>query len=159
MGKYMGLIDAFSLIFSGGATGPFGTIANRLLNYVDEKQRYQHELALLEMQARIGSQEREQERMIMEGETAAALKMASYDHDSAYGKGSRWVVNTLRLFRPVLTLILLLAVFVIWICTTDPSLQQQMVGMFIYLATVAMTWWFGDRGQASSQAPNLPWRR
>ena len=159
MGNYMAIFEIVGLILGGGATGLFGTIANRLLNYVDERQRFAHELNLLRLQAEIGSQEREQERLIMEGQAATALKIASYDHDTGYGKGSRWVVNTLRLFRPVLTLMLLLGVFIAWIFTTDPTLQQQLVGTLIYLATVALTWWFGDRGQVALQQSTLPWRR
>ena len=54
---------------------------------------------------------------------------------------------------------LLLGVFIAWIFTTDPTLQQQLVGTLIYLATVALTWWFGDRGQVALQQSTLPWRR
>jgi hypothetical protein len=155
----MGIIEIIGLIFGGGATGLFGTLANRFINLFEAKQRNAHELQLLEIHYRQRGMELEQERLISESQSAADIRTASYAHDTGYGKGSKWVVNTLRLFRPMLTLMLLALLFIIWCYTSDLALIQQIVAAVIYLSITALTWWFGDRGMATMQQGNkLPWQ-
>jgi hypothetical protein len=134
-------------LISGGATGLLGTLIGRILGFYENKQKFQHELKLLELQAKIGAEESEREMAIAQAKAASDLRVASYAHDSETGQGSQWVTNTLRLIRPALTLMLVMAVIMLWFTAEqfEVDIRTQVVVAIIYLATSAVTWWFGDR--------------
>lgn len=134
-------------LLSGGATGILGTLIGRVVGFYENKQKFQHELKLLELQARIGAEEAERELAIAQAKAAADLRVASYEHDSNTGIGSAWVTDVLRLIRPTLTAVLVLAVIVLWFTAEEyeVDIRTQVVVAIIYLATSAVTWWFGDR--------------
>ena len=134
-------------LISGGATGLLGTLIGRVVGFYENKQKFQHELKLLELQAKIGKEEAEHELAVAEAKAAADLRVASYRHDTDTGQGSLWVTNTLRLIRPALTIVLVLAVIMLWFTAEqfEVDIRTQVVVAIIYLATSAVTWWFGDR--------------
>lgn len=140
-------------LLSGGATGIIGTLVGRIVGFYENKQKFAHELKLLELQARIGAEEAERELAIAEAKAAADLRIASYSHDSDTGQGSQWVTNTLRLIRPLLTAVLVLAVIMLWFTAEqfEADIRTQVVVAIIYLATSAVTWWFGDRAPSASR--------
>jgi DMSO reductase anchor subunit len=140
-------------LLSGGATGILGTLVGRVVGFYENKQKFQHELKLLELQAKIGAEESERELAIAQAKAASDLRVASYRHDSETGQGSQWVTNTLRLIRPALTIVLVLAVIMLWFTAEqyDEDIRTQVVVAIIYLATSAVTWWFGDRAPTASK--------
>ena len=66
---------------------------------------------------------------------------ASIKADAALGKGSQWVINTLRLVRPSLTLLLWMITAYIFAVTK----QDAIIEAAVFAATAATLWWFGDR--------------
>ena len=63
------------------------------------------------------------------------------------------MINVLRLVRPALTLALIAMTAAFWFSrdldtTIDgESLRGRIVASTLYLATAAVTWWFGDRAR------------
>ena len=78
-------------------------------------------------------------------------------HDASSAETSRWVNNTLRLVRPVLTLLLILLVWVIWMTLAENNieLQYRIIDGVLFMASAALAWWFGDR---APQSKKLPWQ-
>ena len=106
------------------------------------KMEQEHEILLLQMQARIQAEELESEAAIAEiGERQSAL-MSSYRHDSQYN-GS-WMA----MVRPFLTTLFIILCMVIYILA-DPSTdtRTQVVHQIINLTGVSVGWWFADRAR------------
>lgn len=141
----------------GVITGGIGSWVSKGLGLLEKKQDYEHELRLQEMQMRARQSETENELAIAQEASFAGMRQASYEHDIAAGETSRWVNNTLRMVRPVLTLLLVLLVWAIWmtLAREDGYLQKQIVDGVLFMASAALAWWFGDRAPATKK---LPWQ-
>ena len=133
---------------AGGVFGLFGTALGRVAGYFERKQSdrqqergWAHELALHELNMRARQQESEIELAITAQQGSWAGLEASLKADAALGTGSQWVINTLRLVRPVLTLLLWLITGWIFAVTRDTGVSEAAV----FAATAATLWWFGDR--------------
>jgi lysophospholipid acyltransferase (LPLAT)-like uncharacterized protein len=55
-----------------------------------------------------------------------------------------WVAATLRLIRPVLTILLVVIVWYIFSTTEDLAQQETIIQSVIYMASTAVLFWFGD---------------
>lgn len=154
------MVDIFSLIFGGGATGLLGTLASRLFNIVDKGQEYRFILAKYEADAKQAAAERENELMLAESKASFDGLAASYQHDTDFGKPAQWITNVLRLVRAAITLALWVFVWRIWLdyqvlaeqVKEFPWLQdkaapmlEQITNTVLYCATAATLWWFGTR--------------
>lgn len=137
------VIEAILGVLSGG----LGSWVSKGIGYFEKRQDFQHELKLLEMQMATKKAETESELLIAEEASISTLRQASYTHDSDSGKVSRWVSNTLRLTRPVLTIFLIVLVGCIWftVGNEDASVKLQIIEGVLYMASAALAWWFGDR--------------
>ena len=133
---------------AGGLFGIFGTVIGKVAGFFERRQQHAHEVARwghevklheLNMQAR--AQEAEIELAITEQAGSWQGLAASMQADIALGQGSRWVVNTLRLVRPTLTLMLWLITG--WIFARTQN--GEIVDAAVFAATAATLWWFGDR--------------
>lgn len=140
---------------AGGLFGLVGTAMGRVAGFFERKQafgqeqaRWSHELKLHELTMQANAQETEAELALVAQTGSWKGLEASILADAAIGEGSRWVVNTLRLVRPVLTLLLWLITAFIFAQTGDGSVIEAAV----FAATAATLWWFGDR------APKVPLR-
>ncbi len=147
------------MIFGGGATGLLGTVFSRIFNFVDRKAERQFILEKYKLDAEIRSKEIENEQSISQAKNYSDMQVASYAHDSGSGQASQWVVNTIRLVRPVLTLLLWLLVGLIWLSIMNDTdkidlpwlahsamaLKEQIIGSILYSATASTLWWFGTR--------------
>jgi len=91
------------------------------------------------MQARM--QETEMELALAAQEGSWRGLQASIDAEAKIGTASLWVINLLRLVRPVLTLLLWLITGWIFSVTQNGSIVEAAV----FAATAATLWWFGDR--------------
>jgi len=133
---------------AGGVFGIIGTALGRVAGYFERRQtheqemrRWTHELALHELNMKSRLQESEIELAIAAQAGSWAGLEASIKADAALGQGSQWVINTLRLVRPVLTLLLWFITAGIFIMTQD----SEIVKAAVFAATAATLWWFGDR--------------
>jgi len=151
---FLGLIGS---VLTGGATGLIGSLLTKGIGLFEAHQKrkdraldYEHELKLLDKQTEARIAESESELAIANAETAASLRMASYEHDSKTGRPHRWVVDTLRLVRPTLTLFLLTLVFTIYMTTSDLGMKDQIIVSVLFMCSSAVTWWFGSRSLMSN---------
>ena len=98
---------------AGGIFGIFGTALGRVAGYFERKQTFKHEVQrwgheykLHELQMQAQAQETEMELALAAQQGSWRGLDASIEADSNIGKASLWVINTLRLVRPTLTLLL-----------------------------------------------------
>ncbi|MFC3231258.1 hypothetical protein ACFOGJ_28680 [Marinibaculum pumilum] len=141
----------FSALF-GGATGLIGTLVGKVFGWLELREKRKtlvleqaHELALFDRQAELRQTELESERVLAETEAWRSARVASYSHDGAAGESYRWVAAVLRLVRPALTLTLLLLTGWVVMRVTDLGLRAEVSSQIVYLAAMAVAWWFGDR--------------
>lgn len=141
----------------GVLAGGLGSWISKGIGLYENKQKYQHEYKLLEMQMKARQSETENELAIAQEESFAAMRAASYQHDASAGITDRWVNNTLRLVRPILTVFLIFLVGAIWFTVAERNiaLQGQIVEGVLFMASAAFAWWFGDRAPISKK---LPWQ-
>ena len=109
---------------AGGFFGIFGTALGRIAGYFERKQTFKHEIErwgheykLHELQMQAQAQETEMELALAAQEGSWRGLNASIEADAKIGKASLWVINTLRLVRPTLTLLLWLITG--WIFAVD----------------------------------------
>jgi membrane associated rhomboid family serine protease len=60
------------------------------------------------------------------------------------GTGSLWVIDLLRLVRPVLTFSLIVLVGMLYF-SADMGGRATIEASVIYMCSSAVLWWFGDR--------------
>jgi hypothetical protein len=145
------MLDLLATVLTGGATGIIGSVLGKAFSFLDywveEKKadgEHARTLELLNLQNKIGAEENERELAMAEAAAAVNLRTSSYGHDSSLGTGSAWVVDILRLVRPVLTVMLIILVAVIYF-DSPAGEQATIIASVIYLCSSAVTWWFGDR--------------
>ncbi len=133
---------------AGGLFGIFGTALGRVAGYFERKQtfhqeekRWGHELKLHELQMKAKKQETELELAIEAQKGSWKGLEASLAADANIGIASKWVINTLRLVRPTITLLLWCITAWIFSRTQDGNIASSAV----FAATAATLWWFGDR--------------
>ena len=146
------MVELLGTMLAGGATGIFGSLINRVASYFERKQerKFILEKYKLDAEARKDEYEYHMEEAQLEANTQA-LK-ASYQHDSNIGVASKWVINTLKLVRPVLTLLLiaLTSSIIYELLSSDMMGADQLdyiIQSVFYLTTTSITWWFGDRSR------------
>lgn len=126
---------------AGTAMGRVAGFFERRQNFRQEQARWGHELSLHQLNMQSRAQETEAELALIAQSGSWQGLQASFKANAALGESSRWVVDTLRLVRPVLTLLL-------WLITGLIFLQTQngaVVDAAVFAATAATLWWFGDR--------------
>ena len=133
---------------AGGVFGIIGTALGRVAGFFERKQsfeqeqaRWGHEVKLHELNMQAKAQETEFELAIAAQAGSWSGLNASIRADAAIGPASQWVINILRLVRPVLTLLLWFITAWIFLRTQTPAIAEAAV----FAATAATLWWFGDR--------------
>ena len=133
---------------AGGVFGLIGTAVGRIAGFFERRQtfkqaqaRWAHELELHKLQMHARLQETEMELALAAQEGSWRGLQASIDAEAKIGTASLWVINLLRLVRPVLTLLLWLITGWIFSVTQNGSIVEAAV----FAATAATLWWFGDR--------------
>jgi hypothetical protein len=79
------------------------TIFNAKIKKEKAGELHGRTIALLELQNKLGAEENEREAALAEARLAGDIRRSSYRHDAP--GGSTWVVDMLRMVRPVLTLL------------------------------------------------------
>jgi len=133
---------------AGGLFGILGTALGRVAGFFErrqqnkhEKDRWDHEVTLHELNMKSRAQEAEIELAITQQQGSWNGLSMSLEADAKLGTGSQWVVDTLRLVRPTLTLLLWLITAWIFMGTQVMEIAEAAV----FAATAATLWWFGDR--------------
>jgi len=151
------MLELIGSVLSGGVTGLFGAGISSVIEYLKQKQKDQHELAMIQA-------ERETLKLEIQGRERVADIQAETSRDIAESKAfsesliadrasystgnSKWLVlvDAVRgLTRPVLTLMLVVLTSVLWFTTDDQILQSQIVATVLYVTTASILWWFGSR--------------
>ncbi len=160
--------DALVSIVSGGATGLLGTMLSRVSAFFENKQKFKHELEMIEANAKL--QKQESEARVVEIELQGKLKLQNTEVEGEIKKelaatemmgksyteantrwstgDSKWLifVDVVRgMTRPFLTITLCAMSFIIWMQTQNKELEVQIVMTELYLTTAAVLWWFGSR--------------
>ena len=165
-------------LISGGVTGLIGSVVSNITDYFEQRRKNEHEKELRKLDIQEMQQEYKARKQITVQKTDADTMQASYEHDSrSYSKGldikSAWLKVMLvfgdfvrAMVRPVLT------AFLIWL-VWDTRQEVQMiidqagldalspekaigiytavVEMILFLASTAITWWFGTRPRKSKK--------
>lgn len=133
---------------AGGVFGLIGTAFGRVLSVFERKQmqsqerhRWAHELKLHELQMQAKAQETEMEIALAAQAGSWQGLTASIAADAAIGQADTWVINILRLVRPMLTILLWVITGWIFMHTGNAEIVEAAV----FAATAATLWWFGDR--------------
>jgi len=165
-------------LLSGGVTGILGSAITNITDYFEQRRKNQHEIELRNLDIEEMQQEYEARQKIAKQEQEAKVQSQSYEHDSrSYSQGikvqSVWLramlvfVDFVRgMVRPALT------VFLIWLVWNtrqevqmvidqagmDALSPEQAIGiyssiveMIMFLASTAVTWWFGTRPRKSQK--------
>ena len=145
------MADIFGLgldAVAGGVFGVFGTALGRVAGYFERQQalkhevlRWGHEYKLHELQMAAQAQETELELALAAQQGSWQGLSESIKAEASIGEASKWVINTLRLVRPLLTIMLWL--ITAWIFAVTQ--QGAIVEAAVFAATAATLWWFGDR--------------
>ena len=153
------MADIFGLgldAVAGGLFGIFGTALGRIAGFFERRQtlkhevlRWSHEYKLHELQMAAKAQETELELALAAQQGSWQGLSESIKAEAAIGEASKWVINLLRLVRPILTIMLWL--ITAWIFAVTQ--QGAVVEAAVFAATAATLWWFGDR--APKAVPKL----
>ena len=146
------MVEILGTMLAGGATGIFGSLINRVANYFEKKQERKFILDKYKLDAEARSQEHEYHMEKADLEASSESLKASYRHDTETGLASKWVINTLKLVRPILTFsLILLTASIIYELMSENMMSSEQLDYIIqsvfYLTTTSITWWFGDRSR------------
>lgn len=147
----------------GGVFGFLGSIANRAAGYFETRQRlaherasWDHEMALQDLQMRARAEETEQEIDLTNVQGSWAGFRQSIE-SAATPSGSPVLDMVRGIVRPLLTLLLVglsFAIFVYVMRDEGMGDRSVMIRFFIveilFLTSMAVAWWFGDRGRPRS---------
>jgi len=145
------MFELLGTVLTGGATGIIGSVIGKAFSFLDawqEEKKATNEhgrtLELLELQNKLGAEENEREMAITQSKIDADSRMASYSHDRMVGTSSLWVIDLLRLVRPVLTFALIILVGILYF-NAVPDGRATIEASVIYMSSSSILWWFGDR--------------
>jgi hypothetical protein len=138
----------------GGTTGLVGSLLGRVFGWLETREKrknmeleFTQEIKLIEAQARVRGEELEAEAAIADIAAASEMRTQSYRHDMSAEGAHRWVISTLRMVRPILTL-MLIAITAGITFTFPTATSYDIANQVIYLTGMSVAWWFGDRAPA-----------
>ena len=146
------LIGLAASAAGGGVFGLLGTVIGRAAGYFEQRQSQAHERARWQHEAHLAGLELQARRE--EGEAAERLAetsgrwqglAASMQAEASIGESYAWVNAVRALTRPVLTLLLWLITWLVFLASPETE-QAKIVETATFAATAATLWWFGDRG-------------
>lgn len=147
--------------FSGGLLGFVGSLAGRAFGWletrernVQERNRWQHELQLQELQMRSRAEETEQE-IAVEAQRGSFRGLEASVRAEGRIDGPDWLNAVRGLTRPVLTVLLMVMSTIIFFSVPEDGATVEQLQLFfiqeiVFLTSTAVAWWFGDRGTRHS---------
>ena len=152
----MSLQDTVGSVLSGGVIGMIGSLGGAALKYVDDRAAHKerleekkvdnsHELEVLNLNqvAAIEASKAEQALTELKG-SFDGLQKSIEDQTASASNAGPVVAGILALFRPSLTLVLMI-VAIIFVGMHQVPLANKT----IELVAMAVAWWFGDRQRKS----------
>ena len=134
------MLDLLGTVLTGGATGIVGSVLGKAFSFLDAWQEekkagadHLRTLEMLKLQGEMKADEAENE-----------MQIASYTHDTGAGTASLFVINTLRLIRPILTFSLIGLLGILYF-QSDAGGKATIEASVIFMASSSVLWWFGDR--------------
>ena len=134
------MLDLLGTVLTGGATGIVGSVLGKAFSFLDAWQEekkagadHLRTLEMLKLQGEMKADEAENE-----------MQIASYTHDTGIGTASLFVINILRLVRPILTFSLIGLLGILYF-QSDAGGKATIEASVIFMASSAVLWWFGDR--------------
>jgi hypothetical protein len=141
------MLGLLTTVIGGPLFGVVGSIVTNVLGAITEARRqaseYAHIEKMTELNAKFKAEEMEHDRAKTELVTDAKMLAASYRHDASYGAVAPWAATALRFVRPLLTFLLI--GMVIWFFAAGDVGREMIVSKTLFLAEMALTWWFVDR--------------
>ena len=119
--------------FSGGAMGVIMRVFNGVFEELKAAREHQRKLEEMKVIA-----------TIKQDEAAWNAFTASQNASVAPANVHAWVADTITLFRPFITLLLLFVATIIWFYAAEPA-KVGMTDQVAFAAFNAIGWWFGDR--------------
>lgn len=123
-------------VASGGVLGLVGQLATGWLHIKEKAQANAHELALIEAQKGLATEQA----------SAAAFAASQSAEAATAGNVSPWAANIKTLWRPALTLLLLVLTTGIYF-SAAPEVRAEISGDVVTATTACIFWWFGSRYQ------------
>ena len=140
------MLDLLGTVLTGGATGIVGSVLGKAFSFLDSWQEekkagadHQRTLEMLKLQGEMKADEAENE-----------MQIASYTHDTGAGTASLFVINILRLVRPILTFSLIGLVGILYF-QADAGGKATIEASVIFMSSSSVLWWFGDRAMRSKK--------
>ncbi|MEQ9507108.1 MAG: hypothetical protein RLO80_12655 [Hyphomonas sp.] len=136
----------------GGVFGLLGTVIGRIAGFferrqenVQERARWTHEAAVIELQMKVRASELAGQESLAQTSGAWEGLAASMAAEASIGESYRWVNAVRALTRPLLTLLLWLITGLVYLGAAAEA-KSGIVETTTFAATAATLWWFGDRG-------------
>jgi len=127
------MLDLLTNALGGGALGVLLRIGNGFFDNYKSAQEHKRKLEEARVMADIASDK-------AKWDAFTASQQAATPPDNI----SPWAANTITLFRPVITLLLLVLVTIVFFRVTA-SEQAEMIDEIQFCAFNCVGWWFGDR--------------
>ncbi len=128
------MLDLLTNALGGGALGVLLRIGNGFFDNYKAGQEHKRELEKAKAMAEIAADKAQWEAFT-----------ASQNAAIAPVNTAPWAANVLTLFRPAITLLLLVLVTIVFFNVPDFE-QADMVDEVQFAAFNCVGWWFGDRG-------------
>ncbi|MBK8200012.1 MAG: hypothetical protein IPK75_16825 [Acidobacteria bacterium] len=136
----------------GGVFGLLGTVIGRIAGLVERRQdnvqeraRWTHEAAMVELQMKARASELAGAADLANTSGAWQGLSASLAAEASIGESNQWVNAVRALTRPLLTLLLWLITGLVYLGAAAEA-RASIVETTTFAATAATLWWFGDRG-------------
>ena len=146
------LIGLAASAAGGGVFGLVGTVIGRIAGLVERRQdnaqeraRWVHEAAVLDLQMKARASELAGQERIAQTSGAWQGLSASMAAEASIGDSYKWVNAVRALTRPLLTLLLWLITGLVYLGAPADA-RAGIVETTTFAATAATLWWFGDRG-------------
>jgi hypothetical protein len=121
-------------MLTGAIIGAVGGLINRGVAIYENKE-----------QAKIDQKRRSDELEAIKLNADRDTLIASYKHDTDGGVASQWVIDFLRLVRPIITFYALFSVSIFYFFV-DAQGKGMIIAALLETAAMAVSWWFGSRG-------------
>lgn len=168
----MSILSIVGSVLSGGVTGLAGTAISRYFDYKNKKADREHEVRMVEVEAKVMEQEWAARSAVakIEGESAIEVEDSRAFKESLSNEPKRYFTGNPKQFgiifiildfirgciRPALTVYLCILTTLIYLQITNlgiDSTQTQtilnhIINTILYLTTTVVLWWFGSRQKA-----------
>jgi hypothetical protein len=133
---------------SGGLLGIVGAIGTKFMAYKEKKLAFAHEIAMqtedrlnMEMEITLAQTKGAIDLELQESENDAKSLQTAINAEGAISGTSQWVADLRGSLRPILTYgLVVISSLVIALDQSNPW-----IGELIFLASTAVTFWFGSR--------------